>query len=58
MHAARERGESRTDVARLRAGVSCVWDGRDEDDRPLTREEMQTGVKVNRKQRNLSGGHI
>lgn len=25
------------------------WDGKDEDDRPLTREEMQTGIEAQRK---------
>ena len=28
-----------------------VWDGRDESDRPLTREEMQNGVEEYRKKR-------
>ena len=29
----------------------CVWDGKDEDERPLTREEMQKGVEEYRKKR-------
>lgn len=28
-----------------------VWDGKDVDDRPLTREEMQQGVEAYRKKR-------
>ena len=48
---ARKRGESRTDLAKLRAGTPYVWDGKDENDRPLTREEMQTGIEAYRKRR-------
>lgn len=33
-----------------------VWDGRDEDDRPLTREEMQAGVEAYRRQRGRPAG--
>lgn len=32
-------------------GGDYVWDGKDEDDRPLTREEMQKGVEDYRKKR-------
>lgn len=32
-------------------GGDCVWDGNDENDRPLTREEMQNGVEAYRKKR-------
>jgi uncharacterized protein (DUF4415 family) len=48
---ARKRGESRTDLAKLRSGTPYVWDGKDENDRPLTREEMQTGIEAYRKRR-------
>lgn len=30
-------------------GCDYVWDSKDEDDRPLTREEMQKGVETYRK---------
>jgi uncharacterized protein (DUF4415 family) len=33
------------------AGGDFVWDDKDEDDRPLTREQMQAGVAAYRKQR-------
>lgn len=46
-----KRGESKTDLAKVRAGTPYVWDGKNEDDRPLTREEMQAGVEAYRKQR-------
>ena len=32
------------------AGGDFVWDGKDEDERPLTREQMQAGVAAYRKQ--------
>lgn len=51
MQAARLRGKSKTDVAKLRAGAPYVWDGKNEDERPLTREEMQTGIVQYRKRR-------
>lgn len=51
LRAARKRGESKTDLAKLRAGTPYVWDGKDENERPLTREEMQAGIEAYRKQR-------
>lgn len=32
-------------------GGDYVWDGKDEDDRPLTHEEMQSGIAAYRKKR-------
>jgi uncharacterized protein (DUF4415 family) len=49
MHVAVARGESKTDLAKLRAASPHVWDGKNEDERPLTREEMQAGVEEHRK---------
>lgn len=37
---------SRTDPERLRNGGDFVWDGQDEDERPLTREEMRAGIEA------------
>ena len=51
LRAAHKRGESKTDLAKLRAGTPYVWDGKDENERPLTREEMQAGIEAYRKQR-------
>lgn len=51
MRTARTRGESKTDVAKVRDGVPYVWDGKNEDEQPLTREEMQVGVEEYRKRR-------
>ncbi|MBI5329063.1 MAG: BrnA antitoxin family protein [Betaproteobacteria bacterium] len=56
MHATRNRGESKTDLAKVRAGTPYVWDGQNEDDRPLTREEMQAGIETYRKQRGRPAG--
>jgi uncharacterized protein (DUF4415 family) len=51
MRAGGKRGESKTDLAKVRAGTPYVWDGKNEDDRPLTPEEMQAGIETYRKQR-------
>ncbi len=56
MDATRKRGESKTDLAKVRAGTPYVWDGKNEDDRPLTREEMQAGIEAYRKQRGRPTG--
>ncbi|MBK5913383.1 BrnA antitoxin family protein [Rhodocyclus purpureus] len=56
MRAARNRGESKTQLAELRAKTPYVWDGEDEDERPLTREEMQVGIEAYRKQRGRPQG--
>lgn len=56
MRAAGKRGESKTDVAKARAGAPYVWDGKNEDERPLTREEMQAGIEAYRKQRGRPTG--
>lgn len=49
MRAAGQRGESQTDWDRVRAQAPYVWDGQDEDERPLTTEEMQAGIAAFRK---------
>lgn len=56
MRAALERGESRTDIARVRAATPYVWDGQNEDDRPLTADEMQAGIEAARKRRGRPAG--
>lgn len=56
MRAAGKRGESKTDVAKVRAGTPYVWDGKNEDERPLTREEMQAGIEAYRKRRGRPAG--
>lgn len=43
---ARAAGQSRTAVAQVQAASPYVWDGVDEDDRPLSREEMQAGIEA------------
>lgn len=47
---------SRTDMAKVRANAPFVWDGQDEDDRPLTREEMQAGIEEYRRNRGRPTG--
>jgi uncharacterized protein (DUF4415 family) len=54
--AAGKRGASMTDVVKLRAGAPYVWDGKNEDERPLTKDEMQAGVEAYRRQRGRPAG--
>lgn len=51
MRVANKHGESKTDVAKVRANTPYVWDGTNEDERPLTGEEMQIGIEAYRRQR-------
>ena len=56
MRAALDRGESKTDLAKLGAKTPYVWDGKNEDERPLTHEELQTGIETYRKRRGRPAG--
>lgn len=42
---------SKTDPALVRAATPYAWDGEDEDERPLSREEMQAGIEKYRRGR-------
>lgn len=54
--AAIQLGQSMTDLAKVRANGPYVWDGIHEDDRPLTKEEMQAGIDTFRRQRQEEAG--
>lgn len=56
MRAVGKRGASKTHVARLHAKTPYVWDGKDEEERPLSREEMQAGIAAYRRQRGRPAG--
>ena len=56
LRAERERGASKTDMVKVGAKAPYVWDGKDEDDRPATREEMRAGVEAYQKQRGRPPG--
>ena len=56
MRKAVQRGQSRTDLAKVRANSPYVWDGQDEDERPLTAGEMQAGIDAYRRQRGRPAG--
>ncbi len=56
MRLPRKGGGSKTDLAKVRAGTPYVWDGKNEDERPLTRAEMQAGIEAYRKQRGRPTG--
>lgn len=47
---------SKTQKNQVQASAPYVWDGQDEDERPLTREEMQTGIETYRRQRGRPAG--
>lgn len=56
LRAASKRGESQTNKGKVRAKAPYVWDGKSEDDRPLTAGEMQAGIQAFRKQRGRPAG--
>ena len=37
-------------------GGHFAWDGKDEDDRPATKEELRAGIETNRRQRGRPAG--
>jgi uncharacterized protein (DUF4415 family) len=45
-------------VKKAPSGGDYVWDGKDENDRPLTRNEMQKGVDAYRKKRGRPIGAV
>ena len=49
-------GKSKTQKKRVQTATPYVWDGEDEDDRPLTGEEMQAGIETYRRQRGRPTG--
>lgn len=51
LRAASKRGASKTDLVKVRTRTPYVWDGRNEEDKPLTRAEMRAGVEAYRKRR-------
>jgi uncharacterized protein (DUF4415 family) len=48
--------QSKTALARLRASTPYVWDGKSEEDRPLSKEEMLSGITANRQRRGRPTG--
>jgi uncharacterized protein (DUF4415 family) len=49
-------GKSKTQKTRVKTTSPYVWDGENEDDRPLTHEEMQAGIEAYRRQRGRPTG--
>jgi uncharacterized protein (DUF4415 family) len=49
-------GKSKTQKKRVQTATPYVWDGEDEDDRPLTHEEMQADIEAYRRQRGRTTG--
>lgn len=56
LRAASAQSKSKTDKARAQTITPYVWDGQNEDERPLTREEMQVGIEAYRRQRGRPTG--
>ena len=56
LRTASAQGKSKTQKNRVQASAPYVWDGEVEDDRPLTREEMQAGIEAYRRQRGRPTG--
>lgn len=49
-------GKGKTRKNPTQTTAPYVWDGQDEDDRPLTPEEMQAGIETYRRQRGRPSG--
>ena len=49
-------GKGKTRKNSTQTTAPYVWDGQDEDDRPLTSEEMQAGIETYRRQRGRPSG--
>jgi uncharacterized protein (DUF4415 family) len=47
---------SNTLIKRVQTTIPHLWDGEDEDYRPLTHEEMQAGIEADRRQRGRPTG--
>ncbi len=55
MRAAAKR-QSQTDLSRVRAGSPYVWDQSQDEERPLSAEDMQAGMANYRRQRGRPAG--
>jgi uncharacterized protein (DUF4415 family) len=56
LRAASALGKSRTQKSRVQTSKPYAWDGENEDDRPLTSEEVQVGIETYRRQRGRPTG--
>ncbi len=56
LRTASAQGKTKTQRNRVQASAPYAWDGQDEDERPLTREEMQAGIETYRRQRGRPSG--
>jgi uncharacterized protein (DUF4415 family) len=48
--------QSKTALARVRASSPYVWDGKSEEDRPLSKEKMLAGIAANSQRRGRPTG--
>lgn len=56
LRTASAQGKSKTQKNRVQASAPYVWDGQNENERPLSREEMQAGIETYRRQRGRPTG--
>ena len=56
LRTASAQSKSKTKKNQVQASAPYAWDGENEDDRPLTREEMQAGIETYRRQRGRPTG--
>lgn len=56
LRAASAQGKSKTQKNRVETSAPYAWDGQNEDERPLTSEEMQVGIENYRRQRGRPTG--
>ena len=56
LRTASAQGKSKTQKNQVQASAPYVWDGQNENERPLTREEMQVGIETYRRERGRPTG--
>lgn len=56
LRTASAQGKSKTQKNRIQASAPYIWDGQNENERPLTREEMQVGIETYRRQKGRPTG--
>ena len=56
LRTASAQGKSKSQINRVQTSTPYAWDGKDEDERPLTSEEMQAGIQTYRRQRGRPTG--
>jgi len=57
MRAAQKRGEDQSDWDRVRTAGDYEWDGRDDEERPLSKEEMRAAIRYSAPPQHQANNH-